>query len=267
MEFIEFQKQQVAFSDNKHKGTPVVFVHGYCEDQTMWDEFAEPFDLHYRIIKIDLPGFGLSEIKDAVSIKQMADTVIAVLKHLGVKKYILIGHSMGGYVSLEIAKKESKKLIGFSLFHSHPFEDEPDIKKKRLKAVDFIDEIGHELYVKQLLPRLFKKDFHKNHNHLIGKLVYQASRSPKEGLKNGQVAMANRVDNTQILKELNCPVQLIIGKLDETLAYEEMVKQVEMPKIGSIHILEKVGHMGMFSSKRELQKIVEGFLEFCETEV
>ena len=264
MEFIEFQKQQIAFSDNKHKGTPVVFVHGYCEDQTMWDEFTEPFDPHYRIIKIDLPGFGLSEIKGAVSIEEMADAVIAVLKHLKVKKYILIGHSMGGYVSLEIAKKEPQKLLGFSLFHSHPFEDEPAVKKKRLKAVKFIDEVGHEIYVKQLIPRLFKTDFHKSNHYLVGKLVYQASRGPKEGLKNGQVAMANRVDNTEILKAIDCPVQLIIGKLDETLAYEEMVKQVELPKKGSIHILEKVGHMGMFSSKRELQKIVETFLEFCE---
>lgn len=265
MEFIEFQKQQIAFSDNKHKGTPVVFIHGYCEDQTMWEEFTEPFDPYYRIITIDLPGFGFSEIDGAVSIVEMADAVIAVLKHLKIKKYILIGHSMGGYVSLEIAKKESENLIGFSLFHSHPFEDAPEVKKKRLKAVKFIDEVGHEIYVKQLIPRLFKTDFHKSNHYLVGKLVYQASRGPREGLKNGQVAMANRVDNTKILKELNCPVQLIIGKLDETLAYPDMVKQVELPTKGSIHILEKVGHMGMFSAKRELQKIIQSFIEFCES--
>lgn len=264
MEFIEFQKQQVAFSDNKHKGTSIVFIHGYCEDQTMWDEFVEPFEEHYRIIKIDLPGFGRSEIKGAVSLEQMGDAVIAVLKHLKVNKFILFGHSMGGYVGLEIAKKESKKLIGFSLFHSHPFEDKANVKKKRLKAVDFIKQNGHEVYAKQLIPRLFKKDFHKNHHYLISKLVYQASRSPKEGFMNGQIAMANRIDNTEILKKLTCPVQLIIGKLDETLPYPEMVKQVEMPKIGSIHILDRVGHMGMFSSKKELQKIVEEFLEFCQ---
>jgi len=264
MEFIEFQKQQIAFSDNKHEGTPVVFIHGYCEDQTMWDEFTEPFDPHFRIIKIDLPGFGKSEIKGAVSIIEMADTVIAVLKHLKIEKYILYGHSMGGYVSLEIAKKEHENLLGFCLFHSHPYEDATEVKKKRLKAVDFIEEIGAELYVKQLLPRLFPPEFRKSNHYLVGKLVYQASRGPKEGLKNGQLAMANRVDNTEILKELNCPVQLIIGKLDETLAYNEMIKQVELPKIGSIHILEKVGHMGMFSAKKQLQKIVETFLEFCQ---
>ena len=178
MEFIEFQKQQIAFSDNKHEGIPVVFIHGYCEDQTMWDEFSEPFDIDYRLIKIDLPGFGLSEIKKSISIKEMADTVIAVLKHLKIKKYILIGHSMGGYVSLEIAKKEHQNLLGFCLFHSHPFEDSADVKKKRLKAVDFIEEIGQEIYVKQLIPRLFKPDFNKSNDYLVAKLVYQASRGP-----------------------------------------------------------------------------------------
>ncbi len=264
MEFIEFQNQKIAFSDNGQDGTPVVFVHGYCEDMTMWNEFIEPFEEDYRIIKIDLPGFGKSEINQKVSIAEMAEVVIAVLKKLGIKKYIYIAHSMGGYVGLELAKTESKKLLGFGLFHSHPYADSPEIKKKRLKSVDFIQQNGHELYAKQLIPLLFKPDFYKNNHYLVGKLVYQASTSPKQGFINGQIAMSERADNTAILKELACPVLMIIGKLEQTAPYDLIVKQVEMPSLGSVHIMDKVGHMGMFSAKKETQKIVEDFLGFCE---
>ena len=263
MEFIEFQNQKIAFSDNGQQGTSVVFIHGYCEDATMWSEFCEPFEEDFRLIKIDLPGFGKSEIKGKVSLVEMAEAVIAVLKHLEVKKYIYIGHSMGGYVGLELAKKAKDKLLGFGLFHSHPFADDEATKKKRHKSVDFIEQNGSALYAKQLIPLLFKKDFHKNNHFLIAKLVYQASKSPKEGLQNGQVAMAERVDNTDILKKLSCPVLMIIGKQEQTADYNLIVKQAEMPDLGVVHILEKAGHMGMFSAKKETQKIVENFLGFC----
>ena len=263
MEFIEFQDQKIAFTDNGQKGTPVVFIHGYCEDLSMWDEFCEPFEEDYRLIKIDLPGFGKSEIKGKVSIAEMAEVVITVLRHLDIKKYIYISHSMGGYVGLELAKTEGKNLLGFGLFHSHPFADSEATKKKRHKGVEFIEQNGSALYAKQLIPLLFKKDFHKSNHYLVAKLVYQASKSPKEGFINGQIAMSERVDNTAILKELECPVLMIIGKQEQTAPYDLVVKQVDMPSLGSVHILEKVGHMGMFSAKKETQKIVEDFLGFC----
>ncbi len=265
MEFVTYKKQKIAYYSNEVEGTAVVLIHGYTEDSTMWDEFVEPFEEDYHVVKVDLQGHGQSEIKDNGSIADMAAAVMKVVSKLKIKKFVLIGHSMGGYVSLEIAKNHSKNLLGLGLFHSHPFADSEATKKARMKAVEFIDTNGHELYCKQLIPRLFKVGYPNDNRFLIETLVFRASRFPAKGLKNGQIAMADREDRTEVLKNMPCPVLMIIGKLDTTLAYDEMVQQAAMPATGVVHIMEKTGHMGMFTATKKTQEMVVDFLEFCES--
>ena len=120
MQAITFQNKKVAYH-SEGTGTPIVLLHGFCFDSRMWEEFT-PLLSNFQIIRIDLSGFGHSELQKESSIKGMADCVHAVLKHLKIKKCVLIGHSMGGYVSLEFAKKHGELLLGLCLFHSHPLQ-------------------------------------------------------------------------------------------------------------------------------------------------
>jgi len=263
MKFIDFKNQKIAYSVSKSEGTPIVFIHGFCEDSTMWEDFTSKWKKKYRIIKIDLPGHGESEILSEISIKDMGKAVMKVIKKLKVEKFILIGHSMGGYVSLEIAKKHSEQLLGLGLFHSHPFADSEEKKKGRYKSIEFINSHGHEFFAKKLIPQLFKTGFAGSHTHLLNKMVYRAGRFPAEGLKNALRAMAERKDNTKVLEKIECPVLMIIGKLDQTLDFETMVKQTTLPQLANVHILEKTGHMGMFSAERETQKIIANFVTYC----
>lgn len=266
MKFIDFKNQKIAYSSSKSEGTPLIFLHGFCEDSTMWEDFTSKWKKKYQVIKIDLPGHGESEISEELSIKEMGKAVIKVIKKLKVEKFILIGHSMGGYVSLEIAKKHADKLLGLGLFHSHPFEDSEEKKKGRYKSIEFINTHGHMLFAKKLLPMLFKNGFQNSNSHLLNKMVFRASRFPTEGFKNALRAMAERKDNTKILKEINCPILMIIGKLDQTLGSKTMIKQTTLPTLTDVHVLEKVGHMGMFSAERETQRIVDSFVKFCTEE-
>ena len=263
MKFIDFKNQKIAYSTSKSEGTPIVFIHGFCEDSTMWEDFTSKREKKYQVIKVDLPGHGESEIAAEMSIKDMGKAVIKVIKKLKIEKFILIGHSMGGYVSLEIAKKHSDKLLGLGLFHSHPFADSEEKKKGRYKSIEFIKSHGHEFFAKKLIPQLFKIGFAGSHTHLLNKMVYRAGRFPVEGFINALQAMAERKDNTKVLEKIECPVLTIIGKLDQTLEFETMMKQTTLPQLADVHILEKTGHMGMFSAERETQKIVDNFAKFC----
>lgn len=263
MQTLDFQGKKVAFYQNGTKGVPLVFVHGFCEDSSLWEEFLEPFTDEYQIIRIDLPGFGNSEPVENISIAGMSERLLAVLEHLKIQKFIYIGHSMGGYAGLEVVKKVGNQLLGFGMFHSHPFADTAEKKAGRDKSVEFIRRNGHELFVKQFIPGLFAQDFAKSNTFLVDKLIHRASRNPQYVITGALEAMRDRPDNSEVLKNIKCPVLFIIGQLDQSIPFEISLAQTHLPAVGDIHILPNVGHMGMFKAQKETQGIVKNFVRFC----
>lgn len=246
----------------KGKGEPLVFLHGFCEDLSVWNDFIPVFSKH-KIIRIDLPGFGGSEPIENPSVEKLADGVHAILEHLELEKCILIGHSMGGYVSLAFAKKYESYLKGLGIFHSHPFEDSEEKKINRTKSIEFIQRNGHFHYVKQLFPNLFPTAFLSSNRFLINKLTHRASSFPAEGIIGGLELMRNRPDQTEVLQKINCPVLFIVGREDNLVPLEKNIEQTALPNIAHIHILEGVGHMGMFEATKPIQKIIRQFSSYC----
>lgn len=258
---IDFNKRKINFFA-QGKGNPIVFLHGFCEDSSVWEDFISSFSEN-KIIRIDLPGFGGSELIENFSVELAADVVKAVLDFLEIKKCTLIGHSMGGYVSLAFAKKYPATLIGLGLFHSHPFADSEEKKINRAKSILFIQKNGHHHYIKQLFPNLFPPSFASSNNFLINKMIHRASRFSKEGIIEGLQLMMNRPDQTMILQEIKCPVLFIVGRKDEIVPQEGSIEQTAMPDVSHIHLLDGVGHMGMFEAKKATQNIIQQFNKFC----
>ncbi len=263
MKFIAYQDKKIAYQV-EGKGPAVMLVHGFCEDSNIWEEFrTDLLEENYRVIRIDLPGFGRSEPFPSVSIERMAEIVHAVLVKLKIKEVVLIGHSMGGYVGLAFARLYPKMLKGLGLFHSHPYADSEEKKENRRKSIAFIKRQGHALFVKQLLPSLFHEKFANSNAFLIEKLTYRAARGKSVGIIAAQQAMIDRKDETEALSGLEVPVLFIIGKEDQAVPPEN-IEQIHLPQTASIHILERVGHMGMFEARKKTQRIVRQFIGFCE---
>ncbi len=262
MQLIDFQNEKLAFYQ-QGEGSPIVFIHGFCEDSRMWDNFITNFR-HHQIIRIDLPGFGFSTLNGSCSIAQMAASVNAVLEFLEISKCMLVGHSMGGYVSLEFAKQFPDKLIGLCLFHSHPFADSEEKRKGRTKGIEFINKNGHVLYVRQLIPKLFAYDFNKGYPFEVNKLIYNASQFAPEAYINALRAMHDRSDNALVLEKIGIPVCFIIGKKDVAVDLKTSLAQTHLPDLADIHLLSDVGHMGMFEAPQRTAKILKRFFEFCE---
>jgi pimeloyl-ACP methyl ester carboxylesterase len=263
MKYVKLNEKAIAYS-SEGRGEAVVFVHGFCEDSSVWDEFKlDLLDRKVRVVCVDLPGFGESEVVDNLTIDGMADAVKAVVDHLNLEKIVLIGHSMGGYTGLAFARKFPELLKGLGIFHSHPFADSEDKKENRYKGIDFIKRQGHELFVKQLIPKLFAPGFEGSNRFLVDKLIHLASKYKPEGIINGQVAMAERPDQAEVLKNIKVPVLFIIGEKDNAVTMEQSMEQTSLPDVASVHILEKVGHMGMFEAKKQTQRMVRHFVDLC----
>ncbi len=267
MKFIKFKEKTIGFNSIGRGKNAIVFLHGFCEDSCLWDDFKK--DLlaeNKRVITIDLPGFGTSAVVKDLSIDYMADVVKAVIQNQKIKKIILIGHSMGGYVSLAFAEKYPELLFGLGLFHSHGFADNPATIENRKKSIDFIKRQGHALYLKQIIPTFFAPKFASANPYQLDKLMHKASGYDMQGIIEGQKAMMSRPNRIAILKEINIPVLILIGQQDVFITAEQAIEQAQYPKTCFVHLLPKVGHMGMFEAPHETQVHVRKFVEFCELE-
>ncbi|MCB0634588.1 MAG: alpha/beta hydrolase [Saprospiraceae bacterium] len=264
MKHIKFEEHRVYYN-SKGKGPAVVLLHGFCEDSRLWEDFKNDLiEEKYRVICVDLPGFGQSEVMEHISMAGMAEAVAAVVKGLKLEEIILIGHSMGGYVALAFAERYPELLSGLGLFHSQAREDSDEKKAARQKSVDFILRQGSALYVKQTIPSLFAPKFINSNTFLIEKLTFRASRYEPAGIVTALIGMKDRPDRSEVLRQIKCPVLFIIGKLDTLIPEESSLEQTHLPKVADIHILDKVGHMGMFEAVKQTQSIVRQFANFCQ---
>jgi pimeloyl-ACP methyl ester carboxylesterase len=259
MNWIDFRGKKVAYFE-QGKGKTIVFLHGLCEDSSLWTEFIQELP-QFHIIRVDLSGFGGSEILPENSIDVMAESVKAVLDVLNVTECVLIGHSLGGYVSIAFAKHYPTYVKGLGLFHSHPYADTETRKIERRKSIQFIQKNGSILYVKQLIPSLFAELFATSNEFLMNSLIFKASKYPPAAIIGAHEAMLHRPDNAGVLRDAPYPVLFIIGKQDKVVPYKVSLEQTHLPAIADIHILAKVAHMGMYRAKAETLKIVRNFMQ------
>ncbi|MCI5081421.1 MAG: alpha/beta hydrolase [Saprospiraceae bacterium] len=263
MKHISWNNQEIAYSI-EGKGNVVVLLHGFCGDSFIWKDFKHDLlEENFKVICIDLPGFGGSSLMSEPSIEKMADAVHAVLTEVNSKDFVLFGHSMGGYVSLSYLEKYPERLRGIGLIHSHPFGDQPEKQKARDKGIDFIKKYGHQLYVKQLIPTLFAPKVVASNPFLVDKLVFRASKYQPQGIIDALTAMKNRPDRSHVLENAEVPVFFLIGEKDQTIPTELSLEQTHLPKLASIHIMPKVAHMAMFENEKQCQIQIRKFADYC----
>lgn len=260
MQKINYHNHQIAY-DLKGKGTTLVFLHGFGETRQMWANYL-PYFKAYQTLTIDLPGAGDSDVMD-VSIARMAKIVHAVLLAEGIEKCVFIGHSMGGYVALAFAKMYEQKLLGYCLFHSQPHADTEEKKAARNKAINFVKKNGNGAYFKGLLPMLFANDFIKNNPNILDDLVKAGSKMDANAVIYQLEAMRDRPDNQAVLINAKVPVCFIIGKEDVAVPAANSLNQTYLPKISDIHILQNVGHMGMYEATQKTVTVLKQFIQFC----
>jgi pimeloyl-ACP methyl ester carboxylesterase len=252
---IIYNTKEVFYKKNG-SGDPVVLVHGFGEDGTIWDHLVETLEPHYKVYVPDLPGTGKSPSGISVSIAGFADIISLIMQNEGLKKISLIGHSMGGYISMSYAMKNADLLTSLTLFHSSAYADDEEKKAARLKSIAFIKGNGSRAFLKTSVPALFKDP--TLHQEKIDKLI-NAPVQPQT-LVSYYEAMIARVDTSPILSQLNCPVLFLLGEHDKAVPLEIGLRQCHLPVISHVHILKDSAHMGMIEQKDKTSVIIKDFL-------
>ncbi|MEI7661156.1 MAG: alpha/beta hydrolase [Bacteroidota bacterium] len=258
METIKFQNKSIAYND-EGTGKPVVLLHGFTESSKIWKNFASKLSARYRVISVDLPGHGRSATLGAVhTMEFMADAVMAVLKKLRVGKCLMVGHSMGGYVTLAFAGKYPQKLKGLCLFHSHCFADTSAEQDNRNRTIGIVNQ-DKFTYVAQFIPSLFPVEVHKKHSKVIKRMILQASRMDKEGVIAALEGMKNRKDQSQLLRTTELPVLFILGLKDTRVPAARIWEMISLPAVSETLLLRNTGHMGYVEEPDLTYNAILGF--------
>lgn len=248
----------ISYSDTG-KGTAAVLLHGFLENQTMWQDLIPEWSKKNRVITIDLMGHGETECMGYVhSMEENAEVVQAVLSKLRIRKAVLVGHSMGGYVALAFAELFPQKMKGLVLMNSTSFEDSAERKKNRDRAIKAVKK-EYETFIRLSIANLFNPDNRERLSDAIEKVKIQALKTPLQGIVASLEGMKIRKERTFILQASSYPKVLILGEKDPVLNYEENSEQIKNTHVELVTFPD--GHMSHIENREELQKVLLDFFK------
>lgn len=204
----------------------LVLLHGFMENTTIWKEMETSLSDQFSLLKIDLPGHGKSDIMgDIQTMEMMADEVNKVLENQNLENIHLLGHSMGGYVSLAFAEKYAEKLKTLTLFFSTFLEDDAEKKEQRIKSYRIIkDAFPH--YARAGIPNLFNPNERDVLEGKIETALEIALSTNNLGALASVKGMVERTDKKHILENLNIKILILAGKHDNAVKTKSLLKNL-----------------------------------------
>lgn len=241
----------------KGEGFPVVLLHGFCETHKIWDGVLSALSSCYHVLAVDLPGFGKSDFPEGTfSLEDIADRIIQWLGDRQIEKCVVLGHSLGGYITLAMANKNPKLIAGFGLVHSTAYADTEEKKANRNRVIAFVKEHGVKYFIESFIPPLFADQ----QNNRIPKMVEIGAATPLQTLIAYTLAMRDRPDRINVLADFKGKILFLAGEVDSLIPIESIRNQARFCKWPFVAVLEGVAHMGMLENERETIRNVETFL-------
>jgi len=240
---------------------PVMLVHGFGEDGEVWNTQIEYLKNKYHLIIPDLPGSGRSEMINDMSMEGMAEVLHSIIHEENIDKCTVIGHSMGGYITLALVESYWNHVNAFGLFHSSAFADTEEKKQTRKKGIEFAKQHGAFEFLKTSTPNLFSPDSKSEIPNSINEFINSLADFSTDALVSYYEAMMKRPDRTDTLKKTENPVLFIAGEHDNAVPLNDILKQCHLPEKSYFHILKKSGHMGMMEEPENANRILQDFLD------
>lgn len=229
----------------------IVFLHGYLESATIWQDLSKNLDA--RCICPDLLGHGDNKTDKFSTIRDMSEDVLEFLKEENIDSYAIVGHSMGGYVALDLMKRD-KRCEKVMLLNSNFWEDSPEKKKDRLRVVEAVKH-NKNRFVREVIPNLFASP--QDHEELIEGLVVKAEAMTVEAIGNASLAMRSREDNSDFVKARAKDIVIVQGKSDNVMPVDVMLEKA--PNGIALEILN-CGHMSWCELPKETSDLIRDHL-------
>jgi len=233
---------QLAY-ERRGRGKPLLLLHGYPLDHTIWDAVVPLLEHDFDLILPDLRGFGESEApRTPYLLTDMAADLAALLDALGIERAAVAGHSMGGYIALAFARAWPQRLRGLGLVASQAVADTPERKSARYALAERVEKDGVG-EVADSMPGLLTSD--AGIQARLRALILQQS---PWGVSAALRAMAGRPDSTPVLAALEVPVVMIHGRADRLVPIERAREAAAAAPGATLVEIEQAEHMPMLEA-------------------
>lgn len=264
--FFSFEGGKIHYSDSG-EGSAIVLLHGYLESLEVWNGFGQKLARKFRVISIDLPGHGLSDVYgETHSMEFMALSVRSLIDNSKIGKVVMAGHSLGGYVTMAFLELFPEKLRGYCLFHSHPFADTMETIEKRKREIRIVREGKKNIIYPENLTRMFANLNIEKFQKELEQLKSIASKLSDNGIIAVLNGMMSRPSRLSIMEDGKVPCLWILGLMDNYINSDLIRKNVSLPENVKVLLLENSGHMGFIEEEERSVEAITAFVEKLRVE-
>lgn len=238
----------------------VVLLHGYLESLMVWEDFIPHLYKQLRVVTLDLPGHGISVVNgECHTMEYLADVVADLMASLGVERYTVVGHSMGGYVALAVAEKYADRLDGVVLLSSTPNPDTDEKRENRRREIELVKSGKKDLLARVAPEAGFAVVNRPRMKDYIADLTEQVHLTEEEGIVALLNGMIERKDQNEMLQKSAVRQLFILGKQDGYIPMEVAEAMVARHPQAEVAWLEESGHMGFLEQP---EACAEALLKF-----
>jgi 3-oxoadipate enol-lactonase len=274
MAFIDVDDIQLAYTDTG-LGLPVVLLHGYPFNRTLWNEQVNVLSNSYRLITPDLRGLGESDAsrrKDGASLgerglgpgaatmNRMAQDVAALLDHLEISRAVIGGLSMGGYVALAFYKQFPSRVRALILADTRAQADTEEGKKTRQQQAEKALAEGMAGIADSMLPKLLTPETVSKRPELVKRVRDMMLKTKPEGAAGALLGMAERDDNTSLLSQISCPALILVGQEDPITPVQDSEKMHREIAGSRLVVMENAAHVSNLERTEQFNQELTRFL-------
>ncbi|HQR32494.1 MAG TPA: alpha/beta fold hydrolase [Blastocatellia bacterium] len=242
-------------------GQPIVFLHAFPLNQTMWDEQVAEFSSTHRVIALDWRGFGETELgSEQSSLNGFADDLASLLDHLKIKTATICGLSMGGYAAFAFYRKYSDRVAAMILCDTRASADTEEGKQARHEMAELARQQGTSPIIEAMIPRLLGETSLRTRPQTIERVKKMIKAAQPEGIAQALLGMALRDDSTTLLSKITCPTLIIVGSEDK-LTPPSDAEKMHLAIAGShLRIINNAGHLANLEEPTAFNQAMHEFL-------
>lgn len=250
---------EIAF-DDIGSGLPLVFLHAFPLNRTMWEPQIGALVAEARCIPIDFRGFGDSTAAPPYSMDRFADDVVAVLDALSIERAVIIGLSMGGYVAFALWRRHPERVRAFVLADTRATADTPEGLEKRRETIRVAETQGTTAVANMQIAGLVGKTTRDKRPDIYDALHRMIAQGRVEGIVGGTQAMMGRPDSTPTLATIDVPTLVVCGEEDAIISRKD-AEAMQRGIAGSrLEVLQQAGHLSNVERPASFNTVVSEFL-------
>src|SRR5918992_858747 len=260
MTFIRMDDIQMAYTDAR-VGQPVVLIHGYPFNRSLWDEQVAALSNSYRIIVPDLRGFGESDASSGpATMNRMAEDLAQLLDHLEISRAVVGGLSMGGYVALAFYKQFPSRVSALVLADTRAQADTEEAKQTRAQQAEKVLSEGMASIADAMLPKLLTPETVSKRPDIVKRVRDMMLKTKPEGAASALWGMAEREDQTELLPKITAQTLIIVGTEDALTPVADSEKMHNAIAGSCLVVIENAGHVSNLERTGPFNEALMDFL-------